>query len=236
MRSDPDKIRESLMEARVMLLFTPELCGDRDPLEVLEAALPWVDMVQIRPKPVGDPKSSNAPCPARETHDWCVRVLDLVGVYPAPRALVLVDDRVDVAALLWERGCAGVHIGQDDAPVAAARALLGPDPLIGLSTHDLDQIAEAERLAVDYLGFGPVHATSTKGYAQGLGASACASARAASTRPLFAIGGIDRENVGELAPVGRIAVSSAILCAEDPARAARELRSALSPGGRSILK
>ncbi len=215
-----------------MLLFTPELCADRDPLEVLEAALPWLDVVQIRPKPVGAQAGAHAPCAARETYDWCVRVLDLLAATRAGRPLVLVDDRVDVAAALWSEGCDGVHVGQDDCPVAAARALLGPDPLIGLSTHDLAQVARAHELSVDYLGFGPIHATPTKGYARGLGAPACEIARARSKYPLFAIGGIDRGNVGELVSVGRVAVGSAILLADDPARAARELRAALTPDGR----
>ncbi len=215
-----------------MLLFAPKVCADRDPLEVLEAALPWIDVVQIRPKPVGAQASSGAPCAARETYDWCVRVLDLIGATQTGHPLVLVDDRVDVAAALWNRGCAGVHVGQDDCPVAAARALLGPEPLIGLSTHDVAQVARAHELAVDYLGFGPIHATPTKGYTRGLGAPACESARTRSRYPLFAIGGIDRGNVGALAEVGRVAVSSAILLADDPARAARELRAALTPVGR----
>jgi thiamine-phosphate pyrophosphorylase len=231
MRIDRECARDVLANARLMLLFTPEVCAERDPLEVLEAALPWIDVIQVRPKPVRAQPSSDAPCAARETYDWCVRVLDRIAAAHTNRPLVLVDDRVDVAAALWSAGCAGVHVGQDDCPVAAARTLLGPDPLIGLSTHDLAQVAHAHEIAVDYLGFGPIHATATKGYARGLGAPACEAARAKSKYPLFAIGGIDRGNIGELASVGRVAVSSAILLADDPARAARELRAALTPAG-----
>jgi thiamine-phosphate pyrophosphorylase len=206
-----------------MLLFSPDLCAPRDPMEVLEAALRSVDVVQIRPKSA----SSSAPCAARETHDWCVRVLDLLGAHPARDVLVIVDDRVDVAAALRERGCVGVHLGQEDCPVGTARQLLGPGPLIGLSTHDVRQVGEAGETPVDYLGFGPIHATPTKGYARGLGPEAAWIAAAGSSLPVFPIGGIDATNIEELARIGRAAVGSAILRADDPGKVASELRSAL---------
>jgi len=207
-----------------MLLFTPELCAPRDPMQVLEAALAAVDIIQIRPKSL----ASAAPGTARETHDWCARVLDLVAAVPERNVLVIVNDRVDVGLALATRGCAGVHLGQDDCPVAVARELLGPDALIGLSTHDAQQVARAWDLPVDYLGFGPVHATATKGYDRGLGPEAAWIASEGSPVPVFPIGGIDATNIADLARIGRAAVGAAILRADDPAQAARELRSALT--------
>lgn len=229
MREEPDpvRLRRRLAEARLMLIFSPELCGARNPLEVLESTLPWIDLVQVRPKPAGSQASPHAPCSARDVRDWCLRVLDLVSTHPEVDVPVIVNDRVDVAALLWERGCAGVHLGQEDCPVESARALLGPGPLVGLSTHHMRQVAEATDSDVDYVGFGPIHATRTKGYEAGLGPDACWIASAASLHPVFAIGGIDRTNASDLSRVGRIAVGSAILSADDPARAARELRGLL---------
>lgn len=221
---DAREIRERLARARILLLFTPELAGGRDPLDALSAAAPWIDVVQVRPKPIG--AAGAAPCEARATHDWALRVLELAAVRDA-RVLVTVDDRADVAAALWSRGLAGVHVGQDDLPPAEARALLGPAPLIGLSTHDFEQVADAESQPVDYLGFGPFHATGTKGYARGLGAEACWVAAQAAHRPLFPIGGIDAQNAAELARVGRAAVGAAILGARDPGEAARAIRAAL---------
>lgn len=223
-RLDPQRTRELVARARLMLLFSPDLCGTRDPLATLEAALPSIDAVQIRPKPVNVEHARSAPCLARDTFDWCARVLALVD---PEKTLVLVDDRVDVAAALLDHGCAGVHLGQDDCPVSIAREMLGPDPIVGFSTHSMQQVVEASELAVDYLGFGPVHATRTKGYARGLGPEACWLASRGTSLPVFAIGGIDATNIGELARVGRAAVGSAILCADDPARAARELRALL---------
>lgn len=228
MPPDPRELRDRLGRAHVVLLFTPELTGEADPLAALEAAAPWIDVVQVRPKPIGG--TSSAPAPARATYDWAGRLLALDAVSRAG-LLVTVDDRVDVARALWPRGLAGVHVGRDDMPAAAARAFLGAGPLLGLSTHDLEQVVEAEDAPVDYLGFGPVHATATKGYATGLGPEACWIAAQGASRPLFPIGGIDATNAADLARVGRAVVGSAILAARDPAAAARAIRGALlAPG------
>jgi len=220
--------RAQLASARVMLLFSPDLCGARPPLDVLAAALPYVDIVQVRTKPAGE--LARSPAPARLTWEWSLRVLDLARAPRTPAFVLLVDDRADVAHALLDRGVAGVHLGQDDMPCAAAREFLGPDALIGWSTHDMRQVAAAIEEPVDYLGFGPVHATRTKGYERGLGSEASWIASTAAHVPVFPIGGIDLTNAQELARVGRAAVTSAILSAADPARAARELRALLEAG------
>jgi len=219
--------RERLHGARLMLLFTPELCRD-DPLATLEACLPAVDVVQVRLK---DPQLGTAP--ARGTLEWTRRVLALVRAR-RPHALVLVNDRLDVARTLRDEGLDGVHLGAEDAPPALARALLGPEMLVGLSTHAAAEVVAADDLPVDYLGFGPVHATATKGYARGLGAEAAWVAAAATPLPVFPIGGIDATNAAELARVGRAAVSRAVLAAADPAEAARAIAAQLAAHTSSI--
>ncbi len=230
---DARQLRDALGAARVYLIFTPELCGAHDPLEVLRDALPYIDMIQVRPKPREsglDPllfKTSGAPVSeARASYEWCRRVLDVVRC--ADRLIpVIVNDRVDVAACLMGEGLAGVHLGQDDFPPALARSQLGPGALIGLSTHSSTQVVRAQEESVDYLGFGPFKATTTKGYTRGLGPEACWIAQEASPRPVFPIGGIDLTNVGELERIPRAAIGSAILSAENPASAARAIRAAL---------
>lgn len=217
-----ERWRARLGAARLYLLFTPHLCTGRDALEVLEALLPEVDLVQVRVKAPGAARSE-----ALETFAWTERVLERCARLGERAPPVLVNDRVDVARALLERGCAGVHLGQDDAPPRVARELLGDGALIGLSTHDAGQVARALEEPLDYLGFGPVHATATKGYGGGLGSEAAWIASQASHLPLFPIGGIDARNAGELEDVGRAAVGSALLAAGDPARAARELRALL---------
>ena len=215
--------RERLDQARLQLLFTPRLCA-ADPLETLRAALPWTDVVQVRI----EPEPGRGTAPARETWEWTRRVLALVSD-AGEGTLVVVNDRVDVAASLASEGCAGVHLGQDDAPVEIARRFLGASAVLGLSTHDASQIGLAATTDdLDTLGFGPIHATATKGYRRGVGAEAAWIAQAATSLPVFPIGGIDATNASELDTVGRAAVSSAILGAEDPGRAAETIYTLLA--------
>ena len=217
-RPDPDSLRARLAQARLMLVFTPDLA--RDPAALLEALADRVDVVQVRPKPLGQRGTTSA----REALEWCRTALETLAGSSVP---VIVNDRVDVARVLWKEGLAGVHLGQDDTPADEAREFLGSGPLIGLSTHGVTQVALAEREPVDYLGFGPIYATATKGYERGLGSEQAWVASSASPLPLFPIGGIDLTNVAELTTVGRAAVGSALMRAEDPGRAARELRELL---------
>ena len=207
----------------VTLLLTP--AASRHELRaLLDAVRDAVDVVQVRPKPLGE---SAAPAPARDCLELTRLALEVLGTGDdAP--LVIVDDRVDVARALWDEGAAGVHLGQDDAPPRVARDALGPGPVIGLSTHDLTQVVLAGEEPVDYVGFGPIHATGTKGYGAGLGPELAWVASGAAPGPLFPIGGIDGTNVDGLAEVGRAVVGAAILDAEDPREAARALGRALA--------
>jgi len=197
---------------------------------VLATVLPLVDVVQVRLK---HPEHPSGAAPAAELLRWTEAVLECareLGLDAENAPLFFVNDRVDVARVLGS-AVAGVHLGADDCPPATARQLLGPQALIGLSTHDMRQVARAQEQPVDYLGFGPIFPTTTKGYTVGLGPEAAWIASTAAELPLFPIGGIDRTNAAGLAQVGRAAVSSAILGADDPARAARELRELLRPEG-----
>lgn len=229
---DALELRRRLADARLYLVFTPEIVTAGDALAVLEAALPHVDLVQVRPKPpeVGldpaRPALKPATSDARVVHEWTLKVLELCKLKRS-EALVIVNDRVDVARSLLERGVAGVHVGQEDTPPRIARELLGTSALVGLSTHTSAQVVAALDEPVDYLGFGPVRATATKGYERGLGAEKAWIASLAATVPVFPIGGIGLAEAAELAEVGRAAVSSAILNAPDPAAAALALRDAL---------
>lgn len=237
MALDGGDLRARLGEACLMLVFTPDACAGRPPLEVLEAVLEFVDVVQVRPKAADrglDPRRPSsglsAVTEARAALEWTERVLEVLAGRPELHVPVLVNDRVDVARTLAGRGCAGVHLGQDDMPAAEARALLGPGALIGLSTHSPAQVLAALDEPVDYLGFGPVRASATKGYRAGLGAEAAWVADGTAHLPVFPIGGIEPANAGELERIGRAAVGSAVLAADDPAAAARNLRALLGAG------
>lgn len=120
-------------------------------------------------------------------------------------ARVLVNDRADVAALA---GAAGVHLGEDDLPAVAARAILGPVAIIGISTHDVESAIAAARLPVDYVALGPVFPTTHASVERPpLGVQAVARASAAIPLPLVAIGGIDLSTAREVLDAGAAAVA-----------------------------
>ena len=138
-------------------------------------------------------------------------------------ALFLVNDHPALAV-----ACAadGVHLGQDDAPPAEVRRMVGDDALIGLSTHTSAEIDAAS--GVDYIAVGPVHATPTKAGRPAIGTGPVTYASAHVSVPWFAIGGIDPDTVGAVVKAGarRIVVVRAIAEADDPEAVARKLRAA----------
>jgi thiamine-phosphate pyrophosphorylase len=143
-------------------------------------------------------------------------------------ALFILNDRPDLAA---RAGADGVHVGQDDMAVADARAIVGRDAIVGLSTHSIEQADAGARSGADYIAVGPVHATPTK---EGRPAVGLDPVRYAATHvramPSFAIGGIDPETVAAVVGAGasRAVVVRAIANAADPEAVTRELRAALS--------
>jgi thiamine-phosphate diphosphorylase len=141
----------------------------------------------------------------------------------AARATLIVNDRVDVALAC---GADGVHLGQDDVPIAAARALLGPTRLIGYSTHSETQLAAAVGRGADYLSLGPIFATTSKSAADPvIGCARLRAARALAREPLVAIGGITAASARAVLAAGADAVSviAAVVRAPDVERATAEL-------------
>ncbi|MEY3735444.1 MAG: hypothetical protein RLZZ624_503 [Cyanobacteriota bacterium] len=143
-------------------------------------------------------------------------------------ALFLVNDRIDLALAV---GADGVHLGQDDLPTAEARRLLGPNRLIGRSTHALAQLQQALAEGCDYVGVGPVQATPTKPGKAPVGLEYVRQAVEHCPIPFFAIGGIDAATLPLVLAAGasRVAVVRAITAAADPGAASRELLAALQP-------
>jgi thiamine-phosphate pyrophosphorylase len=140
-------------------------------------------------------------------------------------ALFMVNDRPDVAVAV---GADGVHLGQNDLPVDLTRRLMGPDVVIGLSTHSESQLRGASAQA-DYVCVGPVHATPTKPGRPAVGLDLVRMAAQFERRPWFAIGGLDPRTLPDVADAGarRIVVVRAVTEADDPAAAVRALRRAL---------
>lgn len=141
-----------------------------------------------------------------------------------PRGIpLIVNDRVDVALAA---GADGVHLGQEDMAYPDARALLGPDAIIGLSVETPEDVREAEGFDVDYLGVSPIFPTPTKTDTEGAwGLDGLAEVRRMSRHRLVAIGGLNATNAADAIRAGAdaVAVVSAICAAADPRRAAEEL-------------
>lgn len=137
----------------------------------------------------------------------------------------------DFPELAAELGADGVHIGQDDGPLADARSIIGSGKLIGRSTHTLDQARAALAEGFDYIGFGPLFPTPTKLGRPGIGLQdIVAMEREVGARiPAFCIGGIRRDNLREVLAAGarRVVIVSDLLTAPDVAAAAREARGLL---------
>ncbi|MCC6142064.1 MAG: thiamine phosphate synthase [Nitrospira sp.] len=135
----------------------------------------------------------------------------------------IVNDRCDLALAVEADG---VHLGQTDLLYAYARKVMGPDKIIGLSTHNAGQVKEAEQLKPDYIGFGPIFKPASKqDHDPVVGIEGLRQIRALTSLPLFAIGGIQLDRVGEVMRAGAdgIAVISAVLNAPDVAKAVKDL-------------
>jgi thiamine-phosphate pyrophosphorylase len=189
-------------------MLVVEACSE----ELLDAALRGgVDVVQLREKGMRNTDLIAASTPFR-------RACDRHG------ALFILNDR---AALVAACNADGVHVGQEDATVADARRLVGPNGIVGVSTHSRAEIDAAD--GADYLGVGTIFATPTKAE-DAVGLELVRVAAEAARVPWFAIGGIDLANIDAVAAAGAhgVAVVRAIRDAEDPESAARELRAALT--------
>jgi thiamine-phosphate pyrophosphorylase len=201
--------RRTLGHARLYLV-----CDALTDAVVAAALRGGVDIVQLRVKHGGDDTILST---ARRYRSLC----DAAG------ALLIVNDRPDLAV---RADADGVHVGQDDVAVTEARRIVGPDRLVGLSTHTPGQIDAAVRdPEIDYIGVGPVHQTPTKPGRMAVGLELVRYARDQGGQPFFAIGGISAENVLPVCQAGaqRVAVVRAIAAAPDPEQAAADLRAAL---------
>jgi thiamine-phosphate pyrophosphorylase len=147
-------------------------------------------------------------------------------------ALFIVNDDPHLAL---ELRADGVHVGQDDMDPAEARRIMGPDAIIGLSTHSREQIEAAAREPVDYISVGPIWETPTKEGRPGTGLELIREAAGIAERPWFAIGGIDTENADEVVSAGaeRLCVVRAIRDAADPRAAAAALFGSVDPAARA---
>jgi thiamine-phosphate pyrophosphorylase len=204
----------SRFDLSLYLVTDPEMTARRGLLETVAAAVEGgVTIVQLRQKDG----------PARQMVEAGRALKALLASRGIP---LIVNDRIDVAHAI---GADGVHVGQDDLPPAAAREMLGPHAIIGLSLTAGDQMDTLDA-SVDYVGLGPIFPTGTKlDAAPALGETAFAALRRRIPRPVVAIGGITLANAAQAIGAGAdgIAVVSAICSAADPCASAQALRAAV---------
>ena len=205
------------MVGRGLYLITDDRLADEELLSRLGAALDaGADVVQLRDK---RPERGRTYRLGREIAEQC----------RAHRALLIVNDFADLATAL---DADGVHVGQDDLPPEAVRAVVGPERLVGLSVSAVSEAVAARAGEVDYLGFGSLFPTATKPDAEPAGPPLLAEARRRlpETMPLIGIGGVTTANLTTAIRAGAdaVAVVSAVFGAPDSALATRELLAAIA--------
>lgn len=204
-----------LAAARLYLVCGTEQNGRELPTLLRGAIAGGVDVVQLREKRMPDDDLASVATAARV-------LCESLG------ALLIVNDSPWVAR---EASAHGIHVGQDDIPAADVRELVGPEMLIGVSTHSPAQIDAVDASVVDYIGVGPIHETPTKPGRPAVGVELIRYAAANAPVPFFAIGGLHAGNLAAALDAGatRVCVLRAIADAEDPEQAARALRDRLEP-------
>lgn len=211
--------RERLRTARLYFVCDARPTTDLEAL--LRAALAGgADIVQLREKELGRAEIERAAGTFR-------RIADTFS------ALFIVNDDPELAQIC---DADGVHVGQDDVSAEQAREVLGPDAIVGLSTHSEEQIGASEGRPVDYISVGPIWETPTKEGRPGVGLELISHAAQNAPHPFFAIGGIDAGNAEEVVRAGaeRLCVVRAIRDAAAPEAAATELRQAFAAGEKGV--
>ena len=210
----PSALRDRLQSARLYALLTGSQCVAALDWTVAELAEGGVQIVQLREKSMPDRELVRR---ARDARRWTADA----GL------LFIVNDRPDIARLA---DADGVHLGQDDVTAADARRIVGPDALVGVSTHNLNDVSRARLDGADYIGVGPTFPSRTKSFDSFPGLEFVREAFASTSLPAFALGGVDLSNVAQLAAVGcgRAAVGAALMRADEPGPVAAQLARALA--------
>lgn len=209
--------RRRLADVKLYLLLSGKGCAAALDWTIEEAAAGGVQMVQLREKDLPDRELLER---ARNVRRWTAQA----GL------LFIMNDRPDLARLIEADG---IHLGQDDMPVREARRIAGPDAIIGVSTHNPEQVRQAVLDGASYIGIGPTFRSGTKEFGELAGLEFVKQATAETSLPAFVIGGVTAQNIDQAVQAGarRVAVSAAICQADEPRIAASTLRAALASVG-----
>lgn len=210
--------RERFLRTDLYPVISERHCAGRSNLEVLDAAIRGgVGIIQLREKE----------CTAKALYRMALRFRKVTA---DSGILLIINDHTDIALAV---GADGVHLGQEDLPLAAARAI-APDLLIGVSTHSREEALKAQREGADYVNIGPIFPTRTKeGVKQWLGPEAIAGIALGLEIPYTVMGGITGGNIDQVLAQGarRVAVVTAVTMAEDVAATIASLREKIKRGG-----
>ena len=201
--------RDLLQGRELYLLVSSEFCPNGSGPVIHAALAAGAGVIQVREKNMAD----------RELIAYCREIRKATT---SAGALFIMNDRPDLAVIT---DADGVHVGQEEATVREARRIVGPSKLVGVSTHTIEQARQAVLDGADYIGVGPCFATPTKKFSQLAGLEFVRQVAAEISLPAYAIGGIGLNNIDDVLSAGakRVAVSSAICRATDPAAATRDL-------------
>jgi thiamine-phosphate pyrophosphorylase len=198
-----------------LYVITDKAGAEKRPLkETVRLAIEGgADVIQLRDKAASD-------------RELARMAEELLTVTRPKRIPLIINDRISVAASV---GADGVHLGQDDDSLDKARKILGPDAIVGRSTHSREQAIKAQTEGFDYIGVGPVFATPTKPSYEAVGLELVRFAAGSIRIPFVAIGGIDPSNAGQVKKMGAktIAVVRAIMAGDSPDGAARLLKESM---------
>ncbi|MFP4027941.1 MAG: thiamine phosphate synthase [Candidatus Brocadiia bacterium] len=212
-----EELQHKLRQMRLYALLTEKHC-QKPWMETAEAILAGgADGLQIREKDLSD-------------RELLYRCQWLRALTKRCSVLFFVNDRADIAKVV---GADGIHVGQDDLPPDKVRRIIGPDMLIGMSTHSIKQAEQAVEMPIDYVAAGPVYPTKTKGYAEGGGANLVGRISDAVDLPTVAVGGIETQNVADMVEAGAsaVAVCGGLCRSSKPAAAARAFKDAFEKAG-----
>ena len=201
--------KNRLERVNLYVIADKKICGDRNIEDVVIQAIGGgAQMIQYRDKEASD-------------RDFLELASVLQNICKIRRIPFIVNDRVDIADYIKSDG---VHLGQDDLPLEVARKILGSSKIIGISTKNIEQAKEAEKQGADYVGIGPIFDTFTKKIEKRIGLEIIKQAKKYLKIPFFPIGGINLENLHQVIEAGskRIAVGSAVICANDVKSASRQ--------------
>ena len=173
-----------------------------------------VDIIQLRAK-------------VRRVSEIATLATELHGVTSQAQVPLVINDHAEIARAV---GAEGVHVGQDDLSIAQVRGIVGPDCIVGRSTHSLSQATQAASQGADYIGFGPLFATPTKPDYAPIGLADISAVHAAVALPIFCIGGIKLHNLPQVVAAGarRVVIVSELLQADDVAEYARSAKALLN--------